>query len=103
MGRQELVNHLREQLVRDELGILMVRDDDAGDAFRATIDVESVRYGGPDRGRVLVSGRYIGRGRGRGRRRLHCSSMSWRDAGPVRSATVPENMVRNSPTVERWK
>lgn len=83
--------------MRDEPGILVVGDDDAGDAFGATVDVESVCYGGG--GCVLVGGRYrVERGRG-----VHCSSMSWRDAGPVRSATVPENMVRNSPTVERWK
>lgn len=99
--RQELVNDLREQLVRNELGILVVGDDDAGDAFGATVDVESVRYGGGGEGCVLVG--WVGAIGVRGRRGLHCSSMSWRDAGPVRSATVPENMVRNSPTVERWK
>lgn len=61
--RQELVNDLREQLVRDELGILVVGDDDAGDAFGATVDVESVRYGGGGGGCVLVGGwALLGRG-----------------------------------------
>lgn len=54
MCRQELVNDLREQLVRDELGILVVGDDDAGDAFGTTVDVESVRCGSG--GGVCVSG-----------------------------------------------
>lgn len=31
--RQEIIDHLREQLVRDELGVLVVRYDDAGDAL----------------------------------------------------------------------
>lgn len=82
--------------MRDELGILVVGDDDAGDAFGATVDVESVCYGG----RVCISWWALS---SREREGVHCSSMSWRDAGPVRSATAPENMVRNSPTVERWK
>lgn len=85
--------------MRDELGILVVGDDDAGDAFGTTVDVESIRCGSGGRG-VLVGEWALSGGGGGG---LHCSSMSWRDAGPVRSATVPENMVRNSPTVERWK
>lgn len=38
--------------MRDELGVLVVRDDDAGDALGATVDVESVCCRG--RGCILV-------------------------------------------------
>jgi hypothetical protein len=43
--REELVDEPRQDLVRDEAGILAVAYDDAGDALAATVDVEGVRYG----------------------------------------------------------
>ena len=42
VSRQELVEDLGEQLVGDEGGILVVGDDDAGDALAAAVGVEGV-------------------------------------------------------------
>lgn len=39
---QELVDDFGEQLVRDERGVVLVADDDAGDAFGAAVGVEGV-------------------------------------------------------------
>lgn len=39
---EELVDDLAENLVRDERGILVVGDDDAADAFCATVGVKGV-------------------------------------------------------------
>lgn len=41
---QELVDNLREQLVGYKTWIVVVGDDDATDAFRATVGVERVVY-----------------------------------------------------------
>ena len=39
---EELVDDLAEQLVRDEGGVFLVGDDDAGDTFAAAVGVEGV-------------------------------------------------------------
>ncbi|KAK1256283.1 hypothetical protein MKX07_008542 [Trichoderma sp. CBMAI-0711] len=39
---EELVDDLAEELVRDEGGVLVVRDDDAADALGAAVGVEGV-------------------------------------------------------------
>lgn len=43
MGGEELVDDLRQQLVGDQLGILVVADDDTGKALGPPVDVEGVR------------------------------------------------------------
>lgn len=39
---QELVDNLAEQLVGDEAGVLVIRDDDSADALGAAVGVEGV-------------------------------------------------------------
>lgn len=46
MSGQELIDHFREQLMRHQGGVVVVGDDDAGDALGASVGVECVGWKG---------------------------------------------------------
>ncbi len=83
--------------MRDERWVVLVADDDAGDAFGAAVGVEGVCC----RGRGGVRGGFgclwVEGGGGRREGGVHFSSMSCRWPGLVRSATVLLKRVMNSP------
>jgi hypothetical protein len=82
---EELVDNFREELVRYQARIVVVGDDNATDALRATVGVERVVCNLSEWIRVYR------------RADLPCSSTSCRWPGRVRSATVLLNRVINSP------
>lgn len=92
---EELVDALAEELVGDEGGVLVVRDDDAADALGAAVGVECVIF---SRRRASLVSRHFrippSPAAGTG---VPCSSTSCRWPGFVRSATVFANRVMNSP------
>lgn len=51
MAGEELVDDFGEQLVRDEGGVVLVGDYDAGDAFGAAVGVEGVCWWGGGAGK----------------------------------------------------
>ena len=104
---EKLVNNFRKQLVGDESGVFVVCDDESGYAFCSTVGVESVRFRTTNIGLAddqkkissmidLCEKGYLPDGDVL----VHCSSISCRCPGLVRSATVFEKSDMNSPTLK---